>query len=55
MVDVFTHVVQVVVFASCADAFLGVGSAVQPSHGVGRIDGVEEDGLELAGREESFQ
>ena len=47
MVDVLAHVVQVVVFSSCAYALLRVGSTPEPGHGVGRVDGVEEDGLEL--------
>lgn len=50
MVDVFTHVVQVVVFTSGPDALLGVGSTTQLSHRVGRIDGVQKDGLELRGK-----
>lgn len=49
MVDVLPHVVQVVVLAAGADALLGVGGAAQPGHGVGRVDGVQEDGLELGG------
>ncbi len=38
-------------FTSCTDTLLSVGGTAQPSHGVGRIDGVEEDGFEL--REEN--
>lgn len=34
-------------FTSGTDTLLGVGGAVQPGHRVGRVDGVEEDGLEL--------
>lgn len=49
MVNVFPHVVQVVVFTSCADAFLRVGCTPQLGHGVGRVDGVQKDGLELRG------
>lgn len=47
MVHVFSHIIQVVVFASGTDALLGVGGTPQLGHGVGRVDGVEEDGLEL--------
>ena len=47
VVDVFTHIVQVIVFASRTDTLLGVGGTTQPGHRVGGIDGVEEDGLEL--------
>ena len=47
MVDVLAHIVQVIVLASCADALLRVGSTPEPGHGVGRVYGVEEDGLEL--------
>lgn len=50
MVDIFTHIIQIVVFAACANALLRVGSTTQPGHGVGRVNGVEEDGLELGGR-----
>lgn len=50
MVDIFTHIVQIVVFASCTDTFLGVGSTTQPGHGMRWIDGVEKDGLELGER-----
>lgn len=47
MVDVLANIVQVVVFSSGADALLRVGSAAKLGHGVGRIDGVQEDWLEL--------
>lgn len=47
VVDVFAHIVQVIVFASCTDTLLCVGGAGQPGHGVRRVDGVQEDGLEL--------
>lgn len=47
MINVFAHVVQVVVFPSCSNAFLRVGGPPQLGHGVGRVDGVQEDGLEL--------
>lgn len=47
VVDVLPHVVQVVVFSSCSDAFLCVGGPPQLGHGVRRVDGVQEDGLEL--------
>lgn len=49
MVDIFAHVIQVVVFAPCTNTLLGVSSALQPGHGVGRIDGIEENGLKLNG------
>lgn len=47
MVDIFPHIIQVVVFASCTDTLLGVCSTSQLGHWVGWINGVEEDGLEL--------
>lgn len=47
VVDVLANIVQVVVFSSGADALLRVGSAAKLGHGVGRIDGVQEDWLEL--------
>lgn len=50
MVDIFTHIVQVVVFTSSTDTLLGVGGTSQLGHRVGRIDSVEEDWLKLRGR-----
>lgn len=47
MVHVLANIVKVVVFASSADTLLRVGSAAELCHWVGRIDGVEEDWLEL--------
>lgn len=52
VVDIFAHIVQIVVFTSCTDTLLSVGSTTQLSHRVGRIDGVEEDWLELEGVQE---
>lgn len=36
-------------FAPSSDALLSIGSSVQFSHGVGGVNGIEEDGLELKG------
>jgi len=47
VVHVLAHVIQVVVFPAGADALLRVGGTPQPGHGVRRVNGVEEDGLEL--------
>lgn len=47
VVNVFPHIIQVVVFASCTDALLSVGGTPQLGHGVGGVYGVEEDGLVL--------
>lgn len=47
VVHVLAHVVQVIVFPTGADALLRVGGTPQPGHGVGWVNGVEEDGLEL--------
>ena len=47
VVDVLPYVVQVVVLAPGADAFLSVCCPTQPSHRVGGVYGVQEDGLEL--------
>lgn len=47
VVNVFAHIIQIVVFASSTDALLGVGGTPQFGHGVGGVDGVEEDGFEL--------
>lgn len=48
MVDIFPDVVQVVVLSSGTDAFLSVGRAPQLGHGMRRVDGVQEDRLELS-------
>lgn len=47
MIDILAHVVQVVVFASSPDAFLGIGSSAQLCHRVRRVNSVQEDGFEL--------
>lgn len=55
MIDILAHVVQVVVFASSPDAFLGIGSSAQLCHRVRRVNSVQEDGFELKKRKGTFQ
>lgn len=40
VVHVFPHVIQVIMFTTCTDAFLGVGSTLQSGHGVRWVDRV---------------
>lgn len=47
VVDILTNIIKVIVFASCTNTLLRVGSTTQLGHGVGRINGVKEDWLEL--------
>lgn len=47
VVAVLADIVEIVVFATCADDFLGVDGALQVGHGIGLVDGTQEDGLEL--------
>lgn len=48
VVYVFTNVIQVIMFPTCTYALLCVSCTSQSGHGVGRVNGVEEDGFELA-------
>lgn len=57
MIDIFAHVVQVIVFSPSPDAFLGIGSSAQLCHRVRWVNGIQEDGFELVhariGKEQS--
>jgi hypothetical protein len=47
VVAVLADIVEIVVLATGADDLLGVDSALQVEHGIGLVDGAQEDGLEL--------
>lgn len=47
MIDIFTNIIQVIVFPTGTNALLSVGSSRQLCHRVGGVKSVEEDGLEL--------
>lgn len=50
VVDIFSHVIQVIVLAPSSDALLSIGSSAQFSKRVRGVDSVEEDGFELRGQ-----
>lgn len=50
MVHVFAHIIKIIVLATGTNALLCVCSTAKSGHGVGRVDGVQEDGLELLRR-----
>lgn len=50
MVDILPHIVQVIVLPPSSDTLLRVGCSVQFGHGMRRVDGVQEDRLELQKR-----
>jgi len=47
MIDIFANVIQIIVFASCTDALLSVGSSNQTAHVTLRINSTLEDWLKL--------
>lgn len=47
MVDILAYIVKIVVFASCTDALLAVGSTHQTTHVCVGVHGALEDGLKL--------
>lgn len=50
MVHVFAHIIKIIVFAASTNALLCVCSTPKSGHWVGRVNGVQEDGLELLRR-----
>lgn len=47
VVHVLAQIIQVIVLAPSADALLCVSCTLESGHGVGRINGVQEDRFEL--------
>lgn len=47
VVHVLAHIIQVIVLAPSADALLCVSCTLESGHGVGRVNGVQENRLEL--------
>lgn len=47
MVNILAHIIQVVMFASSPDAFLGIGCSAQLCHRVRWVNCVQEDRFEL--------
>ena len=47
MIHVFTHIIQIVVFSSSSDAFLGVDCTLPLRHVAVWVHGPNKDGLEL--------
>lgn len=50
VVDILSHIIQVIVLAPSSDALLSVGGSAQFSKWVRGVNSVEEDGFELRGK-----
>jgi len=50
VVDILSHIIQVIVLAPSSDALLSVGGSAQFSKWVRGVNSVEEDGFELIGK-----